>query len=865
MIRSNDAEKTIQLGVHDLIEVGPPEGDLQLQVAWSARARMRAGQQAHGEWQARRASEDEAYHAEVTVRHTVVVRGWEVTISGRLDGLSREGGQVVVEEVKSTVLPASRLDGRGPEDFPAWTRQLHLYLHFLEQAQVGGGPDVTPLALLRGAQMSGTTGVVGRLVLVSLADGSRRVLQVEPSADTGAWIERQLGWIVLQRERRVAWLGRRRSAAVPFAHDDWRPGQDDLAHEVEELLHQGRHVLLSAPTGYGKTAAVLFSAVRQAYATDRRVFIATARTTQQRMAEDTVREMAARGLPVRAVSIRARDKACLNYVSTGDGGVSKLVVCRPESCPYADGYFDRVREGQLVERLWRLQAPSPEDVAAVAEEQRVCPFALSIDLASEADVVIGDFNYLFDPGVRLAEVAEHPGEWVAIVDEIHNLPERAMGYGSPEVSLATAEAAVDVLAGGGARWRGCLEVVEDTANWLRAGVERVPEGARDDEAAFPLFDEQGERSGEGLRESLVRDLARRFDELALPYALLKLERPLFEPGEVDPWMDTARAVLRMRAALERAERETVVIWRRAAAPPRGQMSLLGPHVSAGPGSGVRLLCRDPSRLLAPSFADFASSVGMSATLEPSRFFVAMAGLDPERSRVVRRPSPFPPENRRVLVLPGVSTEYRHRRRDRQATADLISAALQAVPGNVAVYFPSFAFLEQVAPLLETGARPVLAQGRGMDERARAALLETMARGAGHALLAVLGGIFAEGIDLPGDALLAAVVVGPALPPANLERRLLQAWFEERYGEGRRYAWLVPGMNRVVQAAGRVVRTSEDRGAIVLVGRRFLQRAYQEFFPDDWEPVRTDDPAVGMEGLWGGRYSRSGASSAPGTR
>ncbi len=137
----------------------------------------------------------------------------------------------------------------------------------------------------------------------------------------------------------------------------------------------------------------------------------------------------------------------------------------------------------------------------------------------------------------------------------------------------------------------------------------------------------------------------------------------------------------------------------------------------------------------------------------------------------------------------------------------------------------------------------------MDEAARQVLLQTMSAGQGHVLLGVLGGIFSEGIDLPGDALLAAIVVGPALPPVGLERRLLSAWFEERYGHGFRYAYQVPGMARVVQAAGRVIRTPSDRGAIVLIGRRFLQRDYQAFFPQEWSPQRTNDPAAALAGHW----------------
>lgn len=832
MLRFDDAQRTLELGVHDLIEAGPPSGSLTLQVAWSARARMRAGQEAHTAYQSAQAEVDRWFEAEVTIRHRVVVAGWEVLISGRIDGLTREGDLVVAEEIKSTALPAHRLEHTTAADYPGWTQQLQLYLHFLAAA----GKEA-----------------IGRLVLVSLADGRRVVLPVAPDPELPAWLERQLAWIVAEHERRLEWLAQRRAAAlrgIPFAHPTWRPGQQDLTRELTEELAQGRQVLLSAPTGYGKTAAALHAALDVAYRTDARVFFATARTTQQRMAEETLRAMARRGLPVRAVSIRAREKACLNEV----------VACRPDTCPYARDYYDKLRERDPISRIWPEEhdafgqrregscgVPSADEVIQICEVDEVCPFAVSLELAGRADVVIGDLNYVFDPAVRLELVGDQPGEWIVICDEVHHLPDRAMAYGSPELRLGPAQDAVEAMEPH-PRLDVFREAVEQVVAFLEEGVSIVPPGARDGEAAWPL--------DEGLSTREVRRLAEHFDGLALDYALAKLERPVFEAGEADPWMDTARAVLRMRQAIERAGEETVVLWRREEARRRprggGQMSLLGGGRGgnrAGDQSGVKLLCREPGKLTGPLLAGLRAFVGMSATLEPAQFYQDVLALDAERARPLSYPSPFPPEIRRVLVVPEVSTAWRDRRRDRRETARLISEAVRAVPGNVAVFFSSFAFRDDVLPLLEIPGRPLLVQERGMDERARTALLETLERGEDHVLLGVLGGIFSEGVDLPGRGLLAAVIVGPALPAATLERKLIQEWFQERWGEGFRYAWLVPGMGRVVQAAGRVVRAATDRGAVVLVGQRFRRRDYAAFFPPDWNPVRTRSPGEALAGFW----------------
>ena len=837
VLRFHDAERRLDLGVHDLIEAGPPAGHLTLQVAWSARARMRAGQQVHTAWQDERASEDAEFEREVSIKHRMVVRGWEVNISGRIDGMSQEGGRRVVEEVKSTALPVGRMGDPTWQDFPAWARQVQLYLWFLAG--------------------KGWTDTVGRLILISLGDGSQRVLHVPPDPDLSAWMHAQLDYVLRRREVRMAWLARRAASPVPFAHPSFRPGQDALSEDLTEALYGNRTVLLSAPTGYGKTAASLHAALIVAAKTGRRVFFATARTTQQRMAEEAVQAMSNRGLPIRGVSIRAKEKACLNDV----------VLCRPDACPYAEGYHDKVGQGDLVERAWREAqgapgVPAPDEVIALGAAARACPFALNMDLVAEADLVIGDLNYVFDPGVRLSAIHDDLSDWIVVVDEAHNLPDRAIGYGSPELRLADLEAGVDALADSpiAHRYRACREALEDLAEQVRAGLALVPDDARDGEAAFSIR--------EGLDVRSMRALAERFEALALEYALLRLDHPVAAPGEPDPWMDAARAVGRLKSALERAGAETVVIWQRGRArgsrgwgrtrrAPRSddrQVALLGAprriDTATHPDAGLKLLCRDPAKLLGPVFDGLAGAICMSATLQPPDFYQAMFGVDPDRTTRIDHPSPFPPEHRRVVLLPEVSTEYRRRDQDRSETARLVSEAVRAVPGNVAVYFPSFQFLELLQPLLDLGDRPVLVQHRAMPEDARTALLDTMGRGEGHALLAVLGGIFAEGIDLPGSSLLAAVVVGPALPMANLERRLMQEWFQERYEEGFRYAWLVPGMSRVVQAAGRVIRTPTDKGAVVLVGRRFLLRDYQALFPDDWSPQRSRDPAGALRGLWG---------------
>ena len=794
MLRFNDAERILKLSVHDVVDAGPPAGHLSMAVAFSGRARMAAGQAAHQTYQAHRAYEDEDFAKEVQVQHRLMIHDWEVVITGRMDGLSQEGDHYVVEEVKSSALGYDRLGSFSEADMPDAVLQLQMYMHALE--------------------VQGKS-AIGRLVIISVKDGTQHLIHVNPDPNFGQFLSTQLGWIIDKRERHLAWLSRRQHATVPFSHSDWRPGQEDLALEVEEVVDRGAHLLLNAPTGLGKTAGVIHGALVAAYRSNRRVFFATARTTQQRIVEDTVRLLASQGLPIKAVSIRARDKACLNEV----------VACRPDCCRFANGHHDRVRTEGLHAALWAesddvIRVPTPDEVSEESARAVVCPFALSMELTREADVVIGDYNYAFDPSRRIGPIADAPGDWIVIVDEAHNLPERARGYASPELQRSTVVRAFDGLSVLPA-YTGCMELVADVLNWMDAFLEELPRGG---ETAMPL--------DEGLNSTDVARFSGRFEALGMDYALLKAEQPAFEEG--DPYLDVARIFSRMRTSIDRAGDETLVIWRAE---------------GGGQAAGAKMLCRDPAPVLQPSFADLFATVIMSATLRPMDFYAAMFGLESGRTFSAEYDSPFPPENRRVLVVADVSTEYRKRERDKAAIAVHIESVIAAVPGNVAVFFSSFALRDSVAAEMGLTGRPLIFQERNMDESDRSRVLDTLARGENHVLLGVLGGIFAEGIDLPGAGLLAAVVVGPALPAVCLERKLMTAWYQDLYENGFRYAYQVPGMARVVQAAGRVIRSPEDKGAIVLIGQRFLRRDYQSFFPPDWSASRSSDPGTGLEDMW----------------
>ena len=323
-------------------------------------------------------------------------------------------------------------------------------------------------------------------------------------------------------------------------------------------------------------------------------------------------------------------------------------------------------------------------------------------------------------------------------------------------------------------------------------------------------------------------LADEVDRVAIDYALLKAESPASWGTDDDRWLHLARQVLRMGQATELDDPEIV------------------PIAMTTPGKeALTLRCLDPSPWLGPQIELLGGFVGLSATLQPHAFHRDLLGLDPEKLDVVSVESSFPAENRKVIVVPRVSTAFRDREEQHPIIARLMARCIAEVPGNVACYFSSFAVLQDIIGRWEGLGRPILVQEPGMSTEAREALLAPLSGSEPVVLAAVLGGIYAEGIDLPPGALSAVFICGPGLPPIGLEQDLLTELYEDKYGQGYAYASWIPGLTRVTQAAGRLIRRPEDRGVVVLFGRRFRFRDVNALLPTSFAPEIPDDPVVAV--------------------
>jgi DNA excision repair protein ERCC-2 len=403
---------------------------------------------------------------------------------------------------------------------------------------------------------------------------------------------------------------------------------------------------------------------------------------------------------------------------------------------------------------------------------------------------------------------------------VHNLVERGRGYLSPELSARAARQAAESAGhGGGEVHRRLAAVAGALAGLVAAEAEaalvELPPGA--DGAVETV-----------LPEDALFGLRAELDQAFVDYLEHQRETRSFRAE--DPFVALYFDFLRFLHALALEGDAYARLAER-----RGDDLLL------------RILCKDPSAHLAGVISRTHATIGLSATLSPAEFYRDLLGFERARTVAVSVPNPFPAERRRVVVDASVATVWRERPLQAPRLGERLAAFADAVPGNCLALFPSFRFLAEVAAHLKPARKRVLVQQRTDSERDREALLEALRAAllGDVLLLAVAGGVFAEGVDYPGDMLKAVAVVGPCLPVPTLDQRLLQAYYEERFERGFEYAFVVPGMTRVVQAAGRLIRSAQDSGVIALFDRRFLDRPYCDRLPADW--LGADGDATGLAG------------------
>ena len=778
-----------------------------------------------------------SYHAEVPLHHTVRMEGVTFSVSGRADGVWYDPmGACVVEEIKS-VTGMADFYIRAPRE--ADLAQLTCYGYFLCAAK---GLSSVTLRL--------TYARVGHEEEASFVDSIQTVEQLK--AAYAAILRMVLPRAKDLCERETVVRKAAKNAVFPYA--DMRDAQRDMILECWRDMRAGKTLFAEAPTGIGKTIATLYPAVRcLGEGKCDKIFYLTAKNATRREAFGAVQKLTETGTSVRACVITARESACL--CETAKSGGNRLSsYCNPDTCPYAKGYYDKVESV-----LWDMLGSGKSifsglDIRAAAQKWQVCPYELALDLSELCEIVICDYNYVFSPAVYLRRYFSEgiPGteghRYVFLVDEAHNLPDRARDMYSGYLSLTDVRTAQDALHGWESQAGQSIFPHEDY--YEDDGDSRKPRlqaTSLDDLigtlsrmstscAESMVTDGEGVRRGVSLDRNepvVLCETVRNLSTLCDRWLRRNLSHPLY--AVVD---NLAAALKSFRTAADYYDRRFATF-----------VEVEGEDVR------VRLTCLDPAGILRPILQKAVARVLFSATLTPNEYFADILGGDRD-SVLVSFESPFPTDHLCVAVCDGVSTRYEDREKSYRSIVSYIAATVSAKRGNYMVYFPSYAYLEKVYALFKKKYPSVktVVQTPGMTYAEREAFIAAFTPDSRELQIGfcVLGGSFSEGVDLPGRCLIGAVIVGVGIPGLSNERNIMREYYDESRdlgdsgsGEGYAYAYTYPGMNHVLQAAGRVIRRPEDYGVVVLIDDRYAAEPYLHLYPEHWEQLSATGDASSL--------------------
>ena len=765
----------------------------------------------------------DGYEAEVFLSADREADGIVFTLEGRADGIfTDETGTTVIDEIKTTAVPFDEIH----EEMNAchWAQAMVYGAIYSAQQSL---PKIDVRLTYYQIDTDQTVCFTRHFTQQELDEFLHKLL-----CRYAPWAQRQLEW----GSRRTASL-----SVLQFPFAEYRPGQRALAGEVYRACRTGRdasrkggtRLFCQAPTGIGKTMSVLFPALRaMGEGSGEKLFYLTARNTTQAAAEDAIARLraSAPGLALRSVTLTAKEKVCLHPDAEG------RPACLPELCPYANGYYDRIKDALSA----LLDGSGSFDRAALAETAQrfsVCPFELGLDLSEWCDVVIGDYNYLFDPVVHLKRFFDSSGDWLFLIDEAHNLPGRARAMYSASFSKSGLTDAKRALGKGRSRLKNALTkadkaFLEARKACIRLAPRHAPEAGDHSPAQTSLLPENAAPAPELPEPVYAQDGTVFVRELpaALLAPLRAVQAELQNWLEANPDADAHPQLLELYFAIQDITR----------AAERYDSHFITQLTAHGSELELHLLCLDPAPFVDASLAAGRSAALFSATLTPPGYYRSVLGCTD--ARAVALNSPFPTENLGLYCLPGISTRYRDRGSSVPAVSDALACLAQSKVGNYFAFFPSYSYLRQVHEDFSArypGIRTLVQESR-LDDTARAEFLARFVPSPKETLLGfgVMGGIFGEGVDLAGDRLIGCAIVGVGLPQVNPRQEMLRRYYDALNGCGFDYAYRYPGMNKVLQAAGRVIRTPEDRGIVLLLDDRFTQSEYTRLFPPHWRHIES---------------------------
>ncbi|WP_346908150.1 ATP-dependent DNA helicase [Faecalicatena orotica] len=728
------------------------------------------------------------YRAEVSLKIQTACEGFVLQVEGRADGIIEEEAGTTIDEIKGVLKDLAHIE--APSNVHLAQAKCYAYIYAKQENLERISVQMTYC----------------HMETEELKQFKQEFLFTDLEEWFQELVRRYEKWAKFQIEWKAKRNASIRDVEFPF---EYREGQRNLVTSVYRTILRKKKLFIQAPTGVGKTMATVFPAVKAVgEGLGERIFYLTAKTITRTVAEQAFQTLKKQDLSFKVITLTAKEKICF----------CEEAVCNPDNCPYAKGHYDRVNDA-VFDMIVNSDEMSREELERQAEKHKVCPFEMALDVSLWADAIICDYNYVFDPNAHLKRFFSegNKGEYLFLIDEAHNLVER------------------------GREMYSAVLYKEDVLEMKKLVKSEDPGLAkRLEECNKQLLMLKRECENYQVLDSVSHIAVKLMNIMSGLEEYLEIVQNEEKREQTLDFYFQVRDFLNIHDIMD----ENYVIYTELERDGRFKL---------------KLLCVNPAVNLQTYLEQGNSTVFFSATLLPIHYYKKLLSVEKDDYAIYAE-STFPKENRLLLLGTDVSTKYTMRSASMyDKFAQYILKVVEAKRGNYLIFFPSYRFMADVYECFQNEIQgrtdiECILQSQFMDESAREVFLETFEeeRTTSLAGFCVMGGIFSEGIDLTEDRLIGAVIIGTGLPQVCNDREILRQYFDSRDMRGFDYAYLYPGMNKVLQSAGRVIRTEEDQGVIVLLDERFMGRQYREIFPREWEGYQTcrlENLNAHMEKFW----------------
>lgn len=751
----------IKVSVRNLIEFVLRSGDIDN--SFMSMSRAVDGTKAHQKVQKSYGLE---YKPEVTLKHSINYDIFTIELQGRADGIINLPDQIIIDEIKSTT---KDLDGIS-EDFNElhWAQaKCYGYIYCLQNNLDSINVQLTYFHIESEEK---------KIFL-------RKYSLVELERFFYFLIDKYTEWASV-----TFFWGETRNNSIKdliFPFESYRRGQRELAVAAYKTIKEGKNLFAQAPTGIGKTMSTLFPAIKSiGEQTTSKIFYLTAKTITREVPINSMGLMTKNGLRMKTIAITAKDKICLN----------DEVKCNPRDCSYAKGHYDRVNKA-IMDIFGNEDLMNRDIIISYAKKHNVCPFEFTLDISLWADVIICDYNYVFDPQVYLKRFFEGSLEdYVFLVDEAHNLVDRSREMFSTQINKSS--------------FLELRSIFKDDYKSIYNSLTKI-------NISLNSIKKELNIDKEYYQKEEISDLY---------YPIKKLITVL------EPWLIEEKNHEEYQKVLELYF--NIITFNKIS-------DFYDNHYVTSINIEskdliLKLYCVDPSYLLKEALTRAKASILFSATLTPIDYYMDLLGGS-SGDYNIKLSSPFPRENLCLMVANTISTKYKDRENTYLSIVEYIEEFVTVKRGNYFVFFPSYVYMNRVYEIIidKNPELNIAIQDSFMNEIEREEFLSKFDKENNLIAFAVMGGVFSEGIDLTGDKLIGSVIVGVGLPQICFERNIIKDYFNHNGEEGYEYAYTYPGMNKVLQASGRVIRSPYDRGAILLIDDRYGTNKYKSLFPKEW--------------------------------